>query len=247
MSAFQPMEAGLSRQGPMRRIIIWWYVRSICQEIHAAVLADWFGVELEEMPWFAPSYNVAPQSVQPVVRLNRDSGHRELRRCAGAGAVLAKDAKFGYSTINARAEEAAAKPAYREALKKRRCLVPADAFYEWQRIDKKTKHPFAFALKSGEPYAMAGLWEHWQPKEGAALETFTILTTDPNELMEPIHNRMPVILARRDYERWLEPGDLARPPVDLLRPYPAEEMTAWPVSDRVGNVRNNDPQLLEQC
>jgi putative SOS response-associated peptidase YedK len=94
---------------------------------------------------------------------------------------------------------------------------------------------------------MAGLWEHWQPKEGAALETFTILTTDPNELMEPIHNRMPVILARRDYERWLEPGDLARPPVDLLRPYPAEEMTAWPVSDRVGNVRNNDPQLLEQC
>jgi putative SOS response-associated peptidase YedK len=216
------------------------------------VLADWFGVELEDMPWFAPSYNVAPQSVQPVVRLNRDSGGREFALMRwGLVPFWAKDAKFGYSTINARAEEVAAKPAYREAFKKRRCLVPADAFYEWQRPqndkqDKKTKHPYAFALKSGEPYALAGLWDRWQPKEGAALETFTILTTDPNALMEPIHNRMPVILEPRDYTRWLDPGDSAKPPVDLLRPYPAEKMTAWPVSDRVGNVRNNDPELLEQ-
>jgi putative SOS response-associated peptidase YedK len=212
------------------------------------VLADWFGVELEDMPWFAPSYNVAPQSVQPIVLLNRDSGRREfaLQRW-GLVPFWAKDAKFGYSTINARAEEVLAKPAYREAMKKRRCLVPADAFYEWQRIDKKTKHPFAFALKSGEPYAMAGLWEHWQPKEGAALETFTILTTDPNELMEPVHNRMPVILEPRDYNRWLDPGNAARPPVDLLRPFPAEKMRVWPVSDRVGNVRNNDAQLLEEA
>ena len=125
------------------------------------------------------------------------------------------------TTINARAEEAAAKPAYREALKKRRCLVPADAFYEWQRIDKKTKHPYAIALRSGEPFALAGLWERWQPKEGDALETFTILTTDQNEIMESIHNRMPVILEPRDYTRWLDPGgldsgDRARPPVNLL-------------------------------
>jgi len=211
------------------------------------VLADWFGVELEDMPWFAPSYNIAPQSVQPVVRLNRDSGNREFALLRwGLVPFWAKDAKFGYSTINARAEEAATKPAYREALKKRRCLVPADAFYEWQRIDKKTKHPYAFALRSGEPYAFAGLWERWQPKEGAALETFTILTTDPNELMEPIHNRMPAILEARDYPRWLDPGDPARPPVDLLRPFPAEKMVSFAVSDRVGNVRNNDPQLLER-
>ena len=210
------------------------------------VLADWFGVELEDMPWFAPSYNVAPQSVQPVVRLNRDSADREFALMRwGLVPFWANDAKFGYSTINARAEEVAAKPAYREAFKRRRCLVPADAFYEWQRIDKKTKHPFAFSLKSGEPYALAGLWDRWQPKEGAALETFTILTTDPNALMEPVHNRMPVILEPRDYTRWLDSGDPARPPVDLLRPYPAEKMTAWPVSDRVGNVRNNDPELLE--
>jgi putative SOS response-associated peptidase YedK len=220
------------------------------------VLADWFGVELEDMPWFAPSYNAAPQSVQPVVRLNRDSGQREFAQLRwGLVPFWAKDSKVGYSTINARAEEVAGKPAYREALKKRRCLVPADAFYEWQRpssaTGKKAKHPYAFGLRSGEPYAMAGLWEHWQPKEGEALETFTILTTDPNELMEPIYNRMPVILEPGNYERWLDSGghnsgDSVRPPVDLLRPFPAEKMVAWPVSDRVGNVRNNDAQLLEE-
>jgi putative SOS response-associated peptidase YedK len=217
------------------------------------VLADWFGVELEDMPWFAPTYNAAPQSTQPVVRVNRDSGSREFALMRwGLVPFWAKDPKFGYSTINARAEEAASKPAYREALKKRRCLVPADAFYEWQRTSEKNKQPYAIALKSGEPCALAGLWESWKPQEGPTLETFTILTTDPNELMQTIHDRMPVILAQRDYERWLEPegesgGDPARPPVDLLRPYPAERMRAWQVSQRVGNVRNNDPELLEQA
>ena len=217
------------------------------------VLADWFGVELEDMPWFAPTFNAAPQSTQPVVRLNRDSGSREFALMRwGLVPFWAKDAKFSYSTINARAEEAPSKPAYREALKKRRCLVPADAFYEWQRLDQKNKQPYAIALKSGEPYALAGLWECWKPQEGPPLETFTILTTDPNELMQSIHNRMPVILEPRDYERWLDSGggnsgELARPPVDLLRPYPAEKMKAWQVSQRVGNVRNNDPELLEQA
>ena len=199
------------------------------------------------MPWFASSHNAAPQSVQPVVRLGRDSGKREFALLRwGLVPFWAKEAKPAYSTINARAEEVAQKPAFREALKKRRCLVPADAFYEWQRLDAKTKRPFAIALKSGEPYALAGLWESWKPKEGEALETFTILTTDPNELMEPIHNRMPVILEPQDYDRWLEPGDPARPPLDLRRPFAAEKMRAWPVSERVGNVRNNDAELLEQ-
>jgi putative SOS response-associated peptidase YedK len=216
------------------------------------VLADWFGVELVDMPWFAPSYNVAPQSVQPVVRLkpegpDRDPGSREFALMRwGLVPFWAKDAAIGYSTINARAEEAAAKPAYREAVKRRRCLVPADAFYEWQRLDAKTKQPYAIVLRDGEPCAMAGLWERWQPREGAPLETFTILTTGPNELMKPIHNRMPAILEPRDYSRWLSPGDPARPPLDLLRPFPAERMLAWPVSGRVGNTRNNDATLLEQ-
>jgi putative SOS response-associated peptidase YedK len=129
------------------------------------VLADWFGVELEEMPWFSPSFNVAPQSVQPVVRSGPDNDRREFALLFwGLVPHWAKDAKLGFSAINARAEEAASKPAFREALKKRCCLVPADCFYEWQRLGGKSKRPFAIALKSGEPYAFAGLWESWRPK-----------------------------------------------------------------------------------
>jgi putative SOS response-associated peptidase YedK len=230
------------------------YARKSTQEL----LSGWFAVEPEDAsasesvleqglaPSFAPTFNAAPQSVQPVIALAR----------WGLVPFWAKEASFGYSTINARAEEVVSKAAFREAFKKRRCLVPADAFYEWQQTNasansqskklsgKPVRQPYAIGLKSGEPYALAGLWERWQPKGGEALETFTILTTDPNALMEPIHSRMPVILQPRDYDRWLEPGDPQRPPVDLLRPYPAEEMTAWPVSERVGNVRNNDPDLL---
>ncbi len=210
-----------------------------------AVFAEWFGVCLDELPPFATSYNVAPQTAQPVVRFNRDTGQREFALLRwGLVPFWAKDSKIGYSTINARAEEAASKPAFREAMKKRRCLVPADAFYEWQRLDPKSKQPFAVALHSGKPFAFAGLWDVWRPREGPPLESFTILTTDANELMQPIHDRMPVILAPKDYDRWLEPGDPARPPIDLLRPFTAEPMTAWPVSPRVGNVRNNDPDLL---
>jgi putative SOS response-associated peptidase YedK len=209
------------------------------------VLAEWFGIDLEDQPQFSQSYNVAPQSVQPVVRLERDSGEPEFALMRwGLVPFWAKDAKIGYLTMNARAEEAATKPMFREALKKRRCLVPADAFYEWAKRDAKTKQPYAIGLKSGEPYAFAGLWESWWPKEGEALESFTILTTDANEVLEPIHNRMPVILDRKDYLRWMEPASTERLPVDLMRPYPAERMTSWPVSQRVGNVRNNDEELL---
>jgi putative SOS response-associated peptidase YedK len=212
------------------------------------VLADWFGVEPEDMPFFAPTYNAAPQSTQPVVRLNADTDKPEFALMRwGLVPYCAKDAKIGYTTINARAEEAAAKPLYREAFKTRRCLVPADAFYEWQQTGTKTKQPFAFGMRSGEPYAFAGLWERWKPKEGEPLETFTILTTDPNALAEQVHDRMPVILEPHDYSRWMEPGDSLRPPVDLLRPYPAEKMRSWPVSNRVGNVRNDDVELLTEC
>jgi putative SOS response-associated peptidase YedK len=192
------------------------------------------------------TYNAAPQSIQPVIRLNRDSGRRQAALLRwGLVPFWARDAKIGYNTINARADEAASKPAYREALKKRRYLVPTDAFYEWQRLDAKTKRPFAIGLKSGEPYALAGLWESWRPKDGEPLETYNILTTDPNEVVEPIHNRMPVILDPKDFDRWLDDEDPARPPVDLLRPYPSERMCAWPISDRVGNVRNDEPSLLD--
>jgi len=225
----------------------WRMCGRFARESTQEVLAGWFGVELEDMPWFAPSYNVALQSFQPVVRLDCDFGKRAISLLRwGLVPAWAKDAKIGYNTINARAEEVVSKPAFREAFKKRHCLIPADNFYEWMRLDAKSKRPFAIALKGDEPFAFAGLWVSWRSKDCPPLETFTILTTTENELMRPIHDRMPVILEPRDYDRWLDAGDPARPPVDLLRPFPAEMMLAWPVSDRVGNVRNSDPALLER-
>jgi putative SOS response-associated peptidase YedK len=153
---------------------------------------------------------------------------------------------MGFSTINAKAETVATAPAFREAFKSRRCLVPADAFYEWQKIDAKTKQPFAIGMKDGSPYAFAGLWERWRdPATREPLETFTVITTDPNELVEPMHNRMPVIIQPKDYDRWLTPGDPQCPPVDLLRPFPADRMNAWKVDRKVGNVKNDTPDCIE--
>jgi putative SOS response-associated peptidase YedK len=205
--------------------------------------------------FFAPSYNVAPQSWQPVVRLNSDTGERELTIMRwGLVPFWSKAGKAGYSTINAKAETIATSPAYREAIKRRRCLVPANWFYEWQKPDvktnqpdTKTKQPFAIGMSNESLFAFAGLWETWRDKAtGQSLETYTIITTDANELTGPIHNRMPVILKPSDYQRWLEPGEPSRLPVDLLRPFPADEMNAWKVGADVGNVRNNRPELVEQ-
>jgi putative SOS response-associated peptidase YedK len=212
-------------------------------------IAAWFGAEDGDVVEWGESYNVAPQTFQPVVRRNRDSGQREIVLMRwGLSPFWAGDAKaaakIAYSTINARAETVATAPAFREALRHRRCLVPADAFYEWQTLDRKHKQPFAIALSNREPYGFAGLWERWK-HEGEWLETFTIITTDPNEVVAPLHNRMPVILARQDYGRWLGDGNPEQPPIDLLRPFPAEQMTAWKVAKAVGNVRNDTAQLLE--
>jgi putative SOS response-associated peptidase YedK len=196
--------------------------------------------------YFAPSYNIAPQSWQPVVRLSAETGERELTVMRwGLVPFWSKDGKAAFSTINARAETIATSPVYREAWKRRRCLVPAEWFYEWHKVDEKTRQPFAIGMKDGELFAFAGLWETWKDKEtGTALETYTIITTDPNQLMEPIHNRMPVIVPRTEYGRWMDAAEPSHLPVDLLRPYPAEEMKAWKVSRAVGNVRNNNPELL---
>jgi len=192
-----------------------------------------------------PSYNIAPQTFQPVIRPNRETGERELAQMRwGLIPFWAKDAKIGYSTINAKSETCATSPAFREALKRRRCLVPADGFYEWARIDAKTKQPWAFTLTDGSTFAFAGFWETWKDKAtGQPLETYTILTTEPNELTATVHNRLPVILAPRDYDRWIAPADPARLPIDLLRPFDADQMTAWKVSAALGNVRNNAPGL----
>ena len=197
----------------------------------------------------APSYNIAPQTMQPVVRLARETHHRELTAMRwGLVPYWSKDGKVDFSTINAKAETLTTSPVFRDAFKRRRCLVPADLFYEWRKIGDKTKQPYAIGMKDGGIFAFAGLWERWKDRsKGEVLETYTIITTDPNELISflSIHDRMPVILKPSDYERWLEPGDPDRPPVDLLRPFDADFMRAWKVGPDVGNVKNDRPDLAE--
>jgi putative SOS response-associated peptidase YedK len=203
--------------------------------------------------YLEPFYNVAPQTIQPVVRLDRDTGARQAVPMRwGLIPSWSKDARIGYSTINARAEAVATSPTFREAMKRRRCLVPADLFYEWQQVDAKTKQPFAIGMNDESIFAFAGLWESWKDHaSGERIETYTIITTDPNELIKPpsgrvLHDRMPVILEPKDYQRWLEPGDPQQMPFDLLRPYDSGKMIAWKVSARVGNVRNNDSDLCRE-
>lgn len=211
-------------------------------------IAEWMqahNTSVFDETYLAPSYNVAPTDFQPIVRLDRD-GQRELTVMRwGLVPYWAKDSKIGFSTINAKSETVTTSPTFREAMKRRRCLVPAEWFYEWQKTDATTKQPYAISLRDDSLFAFAGLWERWKDKaKDLVLETYTVLTTDPNELLEPIHNRMPVILAPKDYQRWLEPGEPAHLPTDLLRPYPAEAMKAWKVGSAVGNVRNNAPELI---
>lgn len=185
------------------------------------------------------TYNIAPQSIQPVII---QSGEKRQVRLMKWGLVpsWAKSLDIGFSTFNARAEEIAFKPAFRDSIQTRRCLVPADFFYEWQKIGR-AKQPFAIAMRDGSVFAFAGIWDQWH-QAGIALESFSIITTEANEVITPIHNRMPVIIAPADYNRWLAATSA---PLDLLKPYPAEQMHAWPVSARVGNTQNDDKRLIE--
>ncbi len=219
-----------------------YYRRSDKQAIAEHFAANVHDFELPD------DYNAAPQSTQPVVRANRDTGEREIALMRwGLVPFWSKDAKTGYSTINAKSETITTNASFREAFIRRRCLVPASGFYEWARLDAKTKQPYAISLKESPLCAFAGIWERWKDKATRqTLETFSIITTGPNELTAAIHDRMPVILPRRDYRRWLAPFDAARPPVDLLRPYPAREMAAWKVSTAVGDVRNNSADLIRE-
>jgi putative SOS response-associated peptidase YedK len=198
-------------------------------------------------PNFAPSWNVAPTDQLPIVRRNPKTESRTLDLMRwGLIPYWAKDIKVGYSTFNARCEEVDTKPAYRDAFKRRRCLVPVEAFYEWKKLGPKEKQPYAFALKGGGIMAMAGLWENWKSPASEWVRSFTIITTAPNELCAEIHNRMPVIVPPEAWPAWLgeeAAGDDALKM--LLAPYPADDMTMWQVSTRVGNVRNNDPSLIE--
>jgi putative SOS response-associated peptidase YedK len=208
------------------------------------LVEEFSDIQLPAIP-FPPTYNAAPQSQQPVLRINSHTGQPELVPMRwGLIPFWSRPDAFNRLTFNARAEDLSGKPTFREALKSRRCLVPAAVFYEWKRSEKQ-KQPFAIAFTNQRPFAFAGLWDRWKAEDGTVIESFTIATTIPNALMETLHDRMPYILARSEYRRWLEPGDPVRPPIDLLRPCAPESMRCWPVDQRIGNVRNDDQQLIE--
>ena len=201
---------------------------------------------LDGPPLFKPRYNIAPSQHVAAIRITPDAAKREcvLLRW-GLIPSWAKDPKIGNQCINAKAETVAEKPSFRSAFKKRRCLVIADGFYEWQ-LRGKQKQPMWIGLKSKGPFTFAGLWEHWKPTEGVPLETCTIITTEPNELMQAIHNRMPVILSPASYGQWLDPTVRQVESLKaLLRPYSSEELMAYPVSTLVNNPRHDAAQCLE--
>ncbi|KAA6184255.1 SOS response-associated peptidase [Thiohalocapsa marina] len=222
------------------------FVQSSDQE----VLEEHFG--LDQLSAVSPRYNVAP--TQPVLAIRAeqtDVDRRELVQLRwGLVPAWSKGPDHRYSMINARAESVADKPAYRNAFRQRRCLIPADGFYEWQ-TGADGKQPFLIRRADGAPFAMAGLWEHWQGEhwqgpEGRVIDSCTILVTDANALLAPIHDRMPVILDPADYALWLDPGMQDRQRLQaLLQPVDPAGWIAYPVSRAVNRATNDDPRLLD--
>ena len=198
---------------------------------------------INRLDWL-PRYNIAPSQEVPAIRQETDGRKAVLLRW-GLLPHWARDEKFGYHTINARAETVDKKPAFRSAFKRRRCLITATGFYEWKKLNRH-KQPYHIRMKGQELFAFAGLWEHWQSSEGKIIESCTILVTDANEALEPIHDRMPVILDPGNYDTWLDP-ELQDPAIlkPLLKPWPSDRMEYWPVSRRVGNPAHDDPSLIE--
>ena len=204
-------------------------------------LAEHF--EIEEYPSsITPSYNVAP--TQEVAAVVEEDDQRKLEMLHwGLIPSWAKDPAIGNKMINARAGTVSEKPSFRSAFKKRRCLILADGFYEWQKTDYG-KQPYHIKMEDGSPFAFAELWETW--KDGEEIRSCTIITTGANDLMSEIHHRMPVILPPEDYAMWLDPDfDEKEPLASLLKPYPADAMEAYPVSRRVNKPSNNAPSVLE--
>lgn len=191
-----------------------------------------------------PRYNIAPS--QPILALPNDGTNRADFFVWGLIPSWATDPSIGNRMINARAETIAEKPAFRSAYKHHRCLIFADGFYEWQaKAGSKSKIPHFIRLKSGAPFAFAGLWEHWQSTDGAEVRSATIITTEPNELMASIHNRMPVILQPATFSQWLDPAPQSPNRLqDLLRSYPAGEMQAYPVSILVNSPGNDRAECV---
>jgi len=196
-------------------------------------------------PWdddWSPRYNIAPTQPVPVIRQHPKEPVRQISTMRwGLVPHWAKDASGAARTINARSETAVTKPAFRDALRLRRCLIPGDGFYEWQKTGKQ---PFCFEVANGELFAFAGIWDHWRDPNRNSVGTCSILTTSPNAVTSPIHDRMPVILDPDSYDIWLDPGIRDVTTVsELLKPYAAPLMRSYPVSTRINHVANDD----EEC
>lgn len=197
-----------------------------------------------ELPELTPSYNIAP--TQDVAAILGDGEERRLELMRwGLIPSWADDSEIGSRMINARSETVAEKPSFRAAFKRRRCLVPADGFYEWQKTNG-AKQPFHIRLQDERPFALAGLWETWQDEDGPEVHSCTILTTEANDLLAPVHSRMPVILDPENYDFWLDPDVQEKEPLTgLLRPYPSEEMEAYAVNRFVNSPSNDGPRCVE--
>jgi putative SOS response-associated peptidase YedK len=209
-------------------------------------LGNMDGLALE----FAPDYNAAPQSMQPVIVWDEAGGMRVLQMMFWRflPPFVTDPKKFRLDTINAKGETLLDSKMWRSAFLHSRCLIPVDSFIEWKRVDAKTKLPWIFAMRNDEPFALGGVWQHWRsPDSKTEMDTFAVITTEPNELLveKTGHDRMPVIIKRSDYQRWLEPGNEEQPPVNLIRPFDSDKMKAWRVARRINNVRNNEPSLSE--
>lgn len=193
-----------------------------------------------------PRYNIAPTQPVCIVRIAAETGVRQWQMVRwGLIPAWAKDPSIGNRMINARAETVADKPAFRAAFRRRRCLVPADGYFEWQKAGR-AKQPYYIRFCDDRPFAMAGLWEVWtDPMTGQRLESCTVITTDANDLTRPIHDRMPVILPAADCATWLDPQLAAAETLcDLLRPFDSSAMRADPVDSHVNNPRNDDPRCV---
>ncbi|MCG8395103.1 SOS response-associated peptidase [Bacillus atrophaeus] len=194
---------------------------------------------------YNPSYNVAPS--QNILTIINDGSSNRLGKLRwGLIPPWAKDEKIGYKMINARAETLSEKPSFRKPLISNRCIIPADSFYEWKRLDSKTKIPMRIKLKSTNLFAFAGLYEKWNSPQGHPIYSCTIITTKPNELMGDIHDRMPVILPQDNQKAWLNPQNTGAAYLQsLLLPYDADDMEAYQVSSLVNSPKNNSPELIE--
>jgi putative SOS response-associated peptidase YedK len=217
-------------------------------ELHTHPAAIALAFELPQAATYEPHYNIAPMTDVPVVRVNAN-GERELVRMRwGFVPRWARDPSIGGKMINARGETLADKPTFHMAFRRHRCLLPADGFYEWQALpaaagETARKQPLHIGMKDAAPFGLAGLFERWMSPDGEVLDTCTIVTTDANALLAPVHSRMPLIIAPEQYARWLDPHE---PDVrDLVVPFPGERMTHYPVSTRVNSVRHDDAKVIE--